>query len=554
MAQIQHPGVIKVHKVDRVEAGQYLLEEYVEGENLDEVLERGPPPFDQTTQIMRDLADAVEAVHRHGILHRDIKPANVILRADTGRPMLLDFGLAREVDAETLSKTGQLLGTPAYMSPEQARGTSSKALTPGVDVYGLGCLLYALLTGDAPFSGGNMFALLRMIMAKEPSWPHALNPDVPEGLDAICRRAMAKDPADRYPTAAAMRDALDPLLRGEEPSAKPIKRRLGGAAALAAAVALTALTALAAAAVGTLSTSPEVQPPPKRTPPPRERRLAPEPTPTSLWTLAPGDTFTIVWHYQEDDGQRFFELRAEMPTRVTGHHEREPASLVLETTIEWASARLGFQQGGMAMPYDTRDPPSTAHPLKNLDVAIGRPFTFMLRPDTGHVTDVSGLTAIYADMERVGFAGSGVIDPSETDRIASEFLSNQLLVNSIRLFFSRAFENNFLRQCFDAVLHTGGGACDAEVVNWVPGAQSPNKQPFLVRDDEARACVYPVSVHFLGETAVTRESRHTFRLRGAAAYSGGRLVKSSVKQELLFPKPGPGLGDTIELTLSLKAD
>jgi WD40 repeat protein len=151
----------------------------------------------------------VAAVHAQGILHRDLKPENVILRPD-GEPVLLDFGLARELDAQKLTRTGQLVGTPAYMSPEQADGLPARELDVRVDVYGLGVILFTLLSGRCPFEASGLPALLKQLLVDDPDWPPAPGP-----LLAILQRAMAKDREDRYPEATALREDLERYLSGE---------------------------------------------------------------------------------------------------------------------------------------------------------------------------------------------------------------------------------------------------------------------------------------------------------------------------------------------------
>lgn len=137
LARVRHHNVLRVHELGRTAEGPYVVTELVEGENLRELLTRGPFEPRRAAELVRDLADALGAVHAEGILHRDLKPENVLLRPD-GTPVVLDFGLARELDGEGLTRTGDVLGTPAYMSPEQANGESPSRLDARTDVYGLG--------------------------------------------------------------------------------------------------------------------------------------------------------------------------------------------------------------------------------------------------------------------------------------------------------------------------------------------------------------------------------------------------------------------------------
>ena len=224
LARVQHPGVVRVHEVGRDEAGAFLLTELVEGRPLAELVARGEEEPARAAELVGQLCQAVEALHRAGLVHRDLKPENVLLRPD-GRPVLLDFGLARELDREGLTRTGELLGTPAYMAPEQVQ--DARAVDARTDVYGLGALLYALLRGRPPYSGGPL-QVLAEVLRVDPAWPACADP----ALDAVCRRAMAREPASRYPSAAALGAALAAPPR---PRSAPA---LAGGAGLALAAAL----------------------------------------------------------------------------------------------------------------------------------------------------------------------------------------------------------------------------------------------------------------------------------------------------------------------------
>jgi hypothetical protein len=282
MARVNHAHVVRVHAFDVEPEGPYLVTDFVEGKGLDGVLEDRFLPCEQAATLVRDLADALEALHRAGILHRDLKPANVIIRPD-GSPVLLDFGIARDLDSkERLTVTGALIGTPSYMAPEQANGVSPSRMGPPVDVYGLGTILYEALTCRPPHVAGSQMAILKKVMTEDPVWPSALRRDVPEALDAIVRLAMAKESLLRYRTAAAMRDDLSMFLKGEEPAAlkqAPKPRRSRGAL-LAAATAV----GLVGIGIGALAVRPPEEAPVTTTATDdRQRRPPPRPThePTS---------------------------------------------------------------------------------------------------------------------------------------------------------------------------------------------------------------------------------------------------------------------------------
>ena len=225
LAELGHPGVVRVHDAGRDERGRpYMVAELIPGEDLSRLTRTGPLEPRRAAEIARALADTLAHVHGKGIVHRDLKPGNVILTPE-GRPVLLDFGLARAAHKERLTRTGAVMGTPAYMAPEQVEGGS---VGPQADVYGMGGVLFFLLAGRPPFRGAGM-AVLKQVLCDEPEWPSRERPDLPRDLEAICRQAMAKDPAARYPSAAALRDDLDRFLRGEPVAAVPpaLPRGLG---------------------------------------------------------------------------------------------------------------------------------------------------------------------------------------------------------------------------------------------------------------------------------------------------------------------------------------
>jgi WD40 repeat protein len=220
-ARLRHPGIVTVHEVGEADGEPYLVLELVRGGSLADRLQAGPLPPRPAAELVRALADAVQHAHDAGVLHRDLKPGNVLLDADRAdAPRLTDFGLARLSDgaAETLTRTHEALGTPAYLAPEQADGGSLRH-GPATDVYGLGAILYHCLTGRPPFAGGHPAAVLRAVIEAPPA---ALNAELPRELEAICLKCLEKDPGHRYADAAALRDELDRWLRGEPVHARPV--------------------------------------------------------------------------------------------------------------------------------------------------------------------------------------------------------------------------------------------------------------------------------------------------------------------------------------------
>ena len=223
---LDHPHVLAVLDLGQDRGRPFLITELAEGGSLEERLRQQPLGPAEAARVVAEVARGLAAAHRAGALHRDLKPANVLFASD-GRALLADFGLARRLRDETLTATGTVLGTPGYMSPEQARGERADERS---DVYGLGALLFAALSGGPPFRRGSLLETLAAVVSDPPPSPGA---EVPVSLRAICLRCLSKDPAERYPSAAALGEALE----GWSPGA----RRAGRPAALAGALALSAL-------------------------------------------------------------------------------------------------------------------------------------------------------------------------------------------------------------------------------------------------------------------------------------------------------------------------
>jgi tetratricopeptide (TPR) repeat protein len=221
-AQLRHAGIVAVHEVGR-EAGQiYIVSEFIHGATLREWLDVKAVSFRDAAQMMIAIAQALEHAHQHGVIHRDLKPANILVDQH-GAPHIADFGLAKRDAGElTMTLEGQVLGTPAYMSPEQARGEGHR-VDARSDVYSLGVILFELLTGELPFRGTQRMLTLQ-ILHDEPPSPRKLNGHIPKDLETITLKCLAKEPNRRYQTADELAADLRRFLDGEPIRARPVSR------------------------------------------------------------------------------------------------------------------------------------------------------------------------------------------------------------------------------------------------------------------------------------------------------------------------------------------
>jgi WD40 repeat protein len=255
-ANLDHPGIVPVYEVGQHEGQHYFSMGFIEGQSLAQRLADGPLPPREAAELMAKVAEAIEYAHRRGVIHRDLKPGNILLDPN-GHPRVTDFGLAKKLETDSgLTGSGQIMGTPSYMPPEQAGGNRGE-VGPAADVYALGATLYALLTGRPPFQAATPMDTVIQVISDEPVPPRWLNASIPLDLETIALKCLQKEPLRRYATAADLAADLGRYLSGEPIAARPVspterawkwmKRRR----ALSTAIAACVLALLVAAVGGT---------------------------------------------------------------------------------------------------------------------------------------------------------------------------------------------------------------------------------------------------------------------------------------------------------------
>ncbi|MGE0711310.1 MAG: bifunctional serine/threonine-protein kinase/formylglycine-generating enzyme family protein [Planctomycetota bacterium] len=332
-AAVRHPNVLTVHELGQAEGCAFLTMEVARGGSLRDRLRReGTLDEELAADLVAGVAEGVAALHRAQLVHRDLKPENVLF-AEDGRPLLADLGLARVLDRQTrLTQTGALVGTPAYMAPEQAKGERER-IGPPTDVYGLGALLYECLTGEPPFSGPTMLTLLDAIVSASPRPPSALRPGLDRRLDALCLRCLAKDPQARYPDAAALGAALRGWSEGR------LAPPPGAGRALRVAAALSAAALLLLVAVAALGPRPRVAPAmpaqsPSASPTATQAASSPPPRPThgaSIGAHTAGDLPRL--RVLDALPLRLYDEPASIRLQVDAPDRRRPLRVLLYLTL-----------------------------------------------------------------------------------------------------------------------------------------------------------------------------------------------------------------------------
>ena len=240
VARLQHPNIVQIYEIGEYNGLPYFSLEFCDGGSLDKKLGGTPQPPKEAAQLVKTLAHAVHAAHQAGIIHRDLKPANILLQASGAEnqespaaphsplptphsvPKITDFGLAKRLDVSSaVSRTGEIMGTPSYMAPEQAKGEVHE-IGPATDVYALTAIFYDMLTGRPPFKGSSILETLEQVRTQDPVPPTRLQGKIPRDLETICLKGLRKDPQQRYASALALADDLDRFLDGRSILARPV--------------------------------------------------------------------------------------------------------------------------------------------------------------------------------------------------------------------------------------------------------------------------------------------------------------------------------------------
>ncbi|MCO5172111.1 MAG: serine/threonine protein kinase [Planctomycetes bacterium] len=402
VARLRHPGIVSAVDAGALPDGApYLLFELVEGQTLGERLRAGPPPEEACVVGWgRALASALAHAHAAGVVHRDVKPDNVLVDLD-GRLRLADFGVALVLDLERLTRTGQVVGTPSHMAPEQAGGPGG--VGPWTDVHALGALLFEACCGASPFEGPDLATCLASVIGAPAPRLRERRPDASPGLEAVVARCLAKDPSARYPDAGALLADLERLAAGQRPDAlgrAPRRWPIAAAAALVVALVVALVWAVvgAAARVGEPPAAPVVSPAPATT--------APEPDVAEAafgWSLSPGGAFDVRLEIGAGAGGGLSYVVTLTCAEATAERLR------LDGVIR--AVRIDPGPGAPAAGFDSEGPAAEqAAWLRHLGLAVGAPLRVVLAPTTGAVLEVTGLDALDERLRAAGGPVGGIRD------------------------------------------------------------------------------------------------------------------------------------------------
>lgn len=352
-ARLQHPSIIQIYEVGEHDGLPYFSLEFVDGKSLADKMDGKPLPPQEAAETAQLLSFAMSYAHNQGIVHRDLKPANVLISSE-GVPKIADFGLAKRLEGESSqTKSGTIMGTPSFMAPEQAWG-KNREIGPLSDVYGLGAILYAMLTGRPPFVGTTLLETLEMVRTKEPIAPTQLNPSVPRDLETICLKALQKEQPKRYESAEALADDLQRFLAGEPIKARPVSpaerfwrwcKRNPRVAALSFAVLLLMAMGVAGLGVANVKITRE------RDAKEEERRAAEEArtVATEQVTLALDTIKTLIHKVQNqlDNAPRTQQLKKELlKSAAEGlDHVRQRAQGANSVEVAYAVAAVHWRMG-----------------------------------------------------------------------------------------------------------------------------------------------------------------------------------------------------------------
>ena len=417
-----HPNVARVHASGEHGGRPYLVLELVEGESLAERVHRaGPLPPDRAAAIGAGIARGLGHLHAHGVLHRDLKPANVLLDAD-GAPKLVDFGLARVAGTSRLTLSGELVGTPAFMAPEQALGQNQR-VGPATDVYALGALLYYLLTGRDPFPGRTTVEVIDRLVNEAPEPPRRIRPELPEPLERVVLSALAKEPEARPPV-ATLAEALEALARGEALATGDLPAPPGSRWIPALAVLALLGVGLASAALVLSATA---EPTPAAAPAPAAQEAAPQPKPAFLvWGWQPGQERRVSLKLET-----LFKLdRAPGPgaaqERWERTHRRRYVALCRAEAVEDGRVRLRLQleevsvfrsgaQGFKGWWAGVEEESIRGDPVARAKEA---PFGLRLDMRTGQVDEVEGLDALRAVLREAHYGDDDAFEVESPGALA----------------------------------------------------------------------------------------------------------------------------------------